>query len=133
MAKNTTPVSNVRDIKTAVDRTQQYIKLLTTRKNGITAGDLRDAVGAITKHNSWSLERFGAKYGFTLVTERNEGEALMRYRFVPMTTKTAPALKAAAAAIAVPAKKTAAKIVAKKPIIVIAKKPAKKSAAKKTA
>ena len=75
---STAPVA--RNIKTAPLRTRQYVRALTSRRNGISAADLRDAVGAFTKHNSWSLTRLAAIYGYALVT--NDDQDLLRYRFV---------------------------------------------------
>jgi hypothetical protein len=71
--------STVRDVNNAPLRTRTYVWLL-RRSGGSTAAAMRDAVGAYTCHNSWSLARLAATYGFRLTTaKRDDG---LHYRFV---------------------------------------------------
>jgi hypothetical protein len=124
MAKNSKTVATktVRDIKSAPERTQAYVKML-TRKAGVTAQTMRDNVGAYTCHNSWSLARLAETYGYTFeVSAEPDAKGYKRYFFSKpakvATPKVAKASKVAnddaapkkAAAAAIPtAKKVARK------------------------
>lgn len=123
MAKNITAVaSSVRDLKAAPERTKLYIKAL-TRKSGVTAHDLRDLAGAVTKHNSWSLQRLADAYGFVFeVSAEKDSDGYRRYFFTPKAPKASKA--------PVPAKPSNDDVKAKKSatIIVTAKKPSRRRA-----
>jgi hypothetical protein len=105
-----TSKKTVRDLKSAPERTQLYIRLL-TRKGGATAYELRDAAGAYTCHNSWSLCRFAEAYGFVCFYGKTDDSDYVVYQFVkpgqqptawatkPANVNTVAAKKAAAASI----------------------------------
>ena len=131
MAKNIKTAAALaifRDVATAPARTQLYIKLL-SRKNGATAQELLDAAGAITKHNFWSLQRFGAPYGFSCAKIENEGENV-RYVFTKITDGKKPVFQNVGAKPFVETKKAAAKKAAPVKKAAPAKAVAKKAAAK---
>lgn len=107
----------VRDVKNATERTRHYVRLL-TRPKGATAVELRDAVGAFTCHNSWSLGRLAETYGFECYFGPAPNCDFVVYQFVQKGAKPTafdakaandqkPTKKAAAAAMPKPAKQSA--------------------------
>jgi hypothetical protein len=93
----------------------------------MTAEALRDAVGAVTKHNSWSLARMGEMFGYSLSTTPGSEfkDGLMRYRFdkvveaaraarVKPTAQPEEKRAAAATVAAAPSKRAARKADGKK-------------------
>lgn len=90
----------VADLNKAAPRTQEVCRLL-LRKSGITAHDLRDAVGAITKHNAWSLQRMADRFGFIFeVSAEPDANGYKRYYFTKPAKAANTNLKGARAAAA---------------------------------
>jgi hypothetical protein len=99
--KTITSAVVARDLKKAAPRTQEVCRLL-QRKSGITAHELRDATGAVTKHNAWSLQRMADQFGFLFeISAEPDSNGYKRYYFTKpakVANENAKASKKAVAA-----------------------------------